>query len=243
MKLSVLLAAASLFFFGCQKKEIPEIKSPDSQNQNQGNRDVHVEWHDVLNYSYVDSDSKEGKRALKTAKKSRSYKNYYAEFMVGNLVVIKGTTPPSRFVLDGETDIGYMAVLLGDEPELVNIPKRSLLSQFLAAIRPDPEKMKLEQRLRVISRLGGFEMPQYKKDLQHHYLLKQLGIEPRDPTWIDEDGKLSISYYAYRPRGGMMAEELVQCQIDVDAEQNAEESCRSMEEPEEAPEESVPEGE
>ena len=227
MKICAFLTAISLFIFGCQKKEIPVVRTPD---------DLKIAWHDVTDYSYLSDDSKEGKLAVKTAKKSRSYKNYDTQFILGNLAVIKGSTPPSPLVMDGDSDNGYLGVLLGDNAQVVRLPNNVLFTQFMTAIRPAPETMKLEWRLRVFSVLGGFETPQYKKDLQRHYLLKQLGIEPRDPTWHDEDGKLSISYYAYRSRGSMMVEELVLCQIDVDAEQKAEESCRSMEEIEESPE-------
>lgn len=220
MKLSILLASVPFFLFGCQKKEIHEIVSND---------DVAIVWQNLTDFAYLSEDSREGKTVLNAAKKSHSYKDYNLRFSLGNLAVIEGRTPASQFVMDGVGKHGYIGVLMGENTQLVKLPSSILVSQFMTAIRPNPEKMKLSERCQVLSVLGGFQSPLFASDMRSGHAVKNLSAEPRDPEWRDENGVLNISYYAYRSTGNMTAPELVLCRIKVDSNQEIESVCEPVE--------------
>lgn len=188
-----------------------------------------AEWHDELSYGYMDLDEdNEARQALKFAKKHSGYKNCYARFSLGNLYFIDGSTPAPSWTQDLEGKGGALGVLMGKNPRLVHLPDNALFAQFMAAIRQNPDKLKLETRFTIIAYLADtgeiFTERQIKKLKQNK---AQYQLEFEAPRWIEENGTLVIDYYSYR-----IEEEyhqvVVKCQLRVDSSQQYTITCEPV---------------
>ena len=117
MKLkSIFLMLSSLLFPACQHQEHLQPSSPNL-----------AVWGDDMTYMFLDEDNKDGKRALKIAKKYGDYKNYYPRYRIGNLAILDASTPPPKNVMDANSKTGTVGVIFGDEPRYVTFPDQELL--------------------------------------------------------------------------------------------------------------------
>ncbi|MCL2325427.1 MAG: hypothetical protein FWC40_02845 [Proteobacteria bacterium] len=134
----------------------------------------------------------------------------YVRYGIGNLAFVEVITSPHPGLYDVDATNHYVAVILGDKPRLIELPDKALFVHFAENIRQNPEKLKLENRIRtaLILATGSGRREQ----------------EPT-PTWTDEDGTLIIHYHRYVGDGGMARSILFDCTLTVDAEQEFTQAC------------------
>ena len=197
-----------------------------------------------MTYAFLDDDMKEGKRALKIAKKYGNYKNYYIRYKLGNLAILDGSTPPPKNVMDANGKHGIVGVILGDEPRYVTFPNQELLSHFMKRTRHNPGIIKLEDgdsnnqedfalRTRMSMTLllaTGNNNFLRNNDFQSSTLLntfQRYNINPHEPSWTDEDGTLTIIFYRMRGNG-MMAPVPTQCTVLIDKDDHASYTCSDI---------------
>ncbi len=213
-----IFAIVSLFGLGCTTTTTVHSMTEDT-----------AVWHDELSYGYMDPDEdKEARQALKFAKKHGGYKDYYSRFSLGNLYFIDGSSPASILAQDLGGKGGALGVIMGKNPRLVHLPDNALFAQFMAAIRPNPDKIKLETRCTIIEYLADtgeiFTKRQIAKLKQNK---AQYQIEFEETRWIEENGTLVIDYYSYR-----IEEEynqvVVKCQLRVDSSQQYTITCEPV---------------
>ncbi len=213
---TLLLAGATLLGVGCNSGT--EAQTPEN---------VVVSWNDELNYKFLDDDDADTKQALKAAKKTGSFDDYYARFRLGNLCFIEGETPAPAHVMDASGKHGFVGVLLSKAPQTVALPNQELARQFLKALRPDPEALSAERRYRALSILVGTNTPLSKMDMDDNNIIQARKIESRDPVWKDKNGTLEIDYYTLRSNG-MMAPIPVECKITLDASDAFDLACAEV---------------
>ena len=186
-------------------------------------------WLDELSYGSMDPDEdKRARQALKFAKKHGGYKDYYSRFRLGNLYFIDGSSPAPAWTQDLEGKSGALGVIMGKPPRLVHLPDDALFAQFMAAIRPDPDKLKLETRCTILEYLADTGRIFSKRQIAKLKLNKaQYQIELEETRWIEENGTLVIDYYSYR-----IEEEynqvVVKCQLRVDSSQQYTITCEPV---------------
>ena len=212
----MIIATTALFSMGCNS---PSTAQPATES-------VAI-WHDELSYGFMDTeDSEEAARAFKVAQKSGRYKSIFSRFNLGNLYIVEGSTP-SKEVLDSNGSGGYIGIIMSQNPRVVTLPDKELFAQFMAALRPDPNKLSAERRHRAIRVLAGTGEILTKRDMENNELIQRLKIEPQDPSWTEKDGSLVFHYYSYRSEG-YAAPYLVECQLHVDRSQQYTLTCEQV---------------
>ncbi|MCL2326867.1 MAG: hypothetical protein FWC40_10295 [Proteobacteria bacterium] len=136
----------------------------------------------------------------------------YARYSIGNLAFVEISTVVLELThSDGRNR--YVGVILGDNSRLVDLPDKVLFVHFAKNIRPNPEKLEVDERIRTA-------------------LLLAIGLDgyERDPapTWTDEDGALVIRYKTHYPNASMRWDnDLYECILTVDADQAFTHACPS----------------
>ncbi len=230
MKLkSIFLMLSSLLFPACQHQENLQPSSPNL-----------AVWGDDMTYTFLDEDNKDGKRALKIAKKYGDYKNYYPRYRIGNLAILDASTPPPKNVMDANSKTGTVGVIFGDEPRYVTFPNQELLSHFMKRTRYTPniiqkidsnpqkqEEFSLRTRINITLLLATGNSNYIQSYDLKSSVLKHYNIEPHEPSWSDENGTLTIIYFRMRGNG-MMAPIPTQCTITIDENNHANYTCADL---------------
>lgn len=185
-------------------------------------------WGDDMTYGFLSSDESDGKQALRTAKKNSEYADYYARFKVGKLCIVEGSTPPPRWVMDGEGSHGTCAVILDKNAIYIELPNKKLLAHYMKHIRQNPAQHKPERRYSIMRVLGGFHEPMFKSQLEKTFWVKDRRMEAMDPTWIEENGTLTIEYISTRSDSSMEAPYPIKCKLVFNAEQQYTEQCEPV---------------
>ncbi len=206
----VLLSAIAVLGFGCNSAVAPQ--TPDELSN------ALAVWGDDLTYGYLDDDESDGKQALKVARKNSSFSDYYARFKVGNLGIVEGSTPPPPYVMDADGRSGYIAVITGKTPYYFALPNKELFAHYMKLIRKNLAQNKPDQRYRIMHVLAGIPYFMDKSEVEN-FANDRLNVVPQDPTWVDENGTLTVEYFSTQADSGMTAPYLIQCRLVVDSEQ------------------------
>ena len=131
---------------------------------------------------------------------------------IGNLVFVEIATIPDQDLISiHNARYEYVAVILGDNPRLVNLPDKALFVHFAKNIRSDPDKLEAWDRIKTALLLATGSN-RYERDPY--------------PTWTDEGGTLVIRYHTHYPDGASRREsDLFECILTVDAEQDFTHVC------------------
>ncbi|MCL2325039.1 MAG: hypothetical protein FWC40_00840 [Proteobacteria bacterium] len=163
-------------------------------------------WGDDMTRASLLGDSTDRQMAMAVIEATlTSNQESYVHFKLGNLAFGEVVTMPHPSARDINAARQSVAVILGKNPYLVNLPDKVLFAHFAKNIRPNPDVLEVDQRTRAALLLatdsGRFE------------------DEPA-PTWTDEDGTLVIHYYRYVHQGrGRARPKLNECTLTVDANQ------------------------
>jgi len=133
----------------------------------------------------------------------------YVHYGIGNLAFVDVITSPHPGLSGVDATSHYVAVILGDKPRLVELPDKALFVHFAENIRQNPEKLKLENRIRTAQILAIGSSSYEKKP---------------PPTWTDEDGTLVIRYSTHFAEGRRWRD-LYECILTVNAEQEFTQAC------------------
>ena len=174
--------------------------------------DFHID--DDMRYYHLSDNNPETKIALAVVKNklvpnSGWTHKLYPRFRIGNMAFIEVYNSPKVFISDLNIQSYYVVVVLDDEPQLVRTPDKELFTKFMNAVRTNPDLMKPSQRLRaaLILSIGGVG----------EYIDKD-GIKP---SWVDEDGILTIKFQTYiRSNNGMVPPKKVARTLTVNESQD-----------------------
>ena len=174
--------------------------------------DFHID--DDMRYYHLSDNNPETKIALAVVKNklvpnSGWTHKLYPRFRIGNMAFIEVYNSPNVFITDLNIQPYYVVVVLDNEPQLVRTPDKELFTKFMNAVRTNPDLMKPSQRLRaaLILSIGGVG----------EYIDKD-GIKP---SWVDEDGILTIKFQTYiRSNNGMVPPKKVARTLTVNESQD-----------------------
>ena len=217
-----IFAITSLVGMGCSTSTSVNTMSDDM-----------AVWHDELSYGYMDLDEdKEARKAFKFAKRHGGYRDYYSRFHLGNLYFIDGSTPAPGQTQDLDGNAGALGVITGKKTRLVHLPDDALFAQFMAAIRSNPDKLKLETRFTIMAYLADTGEIFTKREIErakrnNAFKWYQIEPEPQDPKWLEDNGTLILDYYSYRVEE-TYNQVFVKCQLRVDSSQQYTISCEPL---------------
>jgi len=131
----------------------------------------------------------------------------YTRYSIGNLAFAEIIPPPPPKTRDINGTRHYVAVILGDEPRLVELPSKALFAQFAENVRINPGNIEMRDRIGTALILATAS-DNYES-------------EPA-PTWVDENGTLTIHYHrkVSSSRIGRAYPILQACTLTVDANQD-----------------------
>jgi len=131
---------------------------------------------------------------------------------IGNLVFVEVATIPDQDLISiHNARYEYVAVILGDNPRLVELPDKALFVHFAKNIRSDPDKLEAWDRIKTALLLATGSN-RYESDPY--------------PTWTDEGGTLVIRYHTHYPDGAERRDSrLYECILNVDANQDFTHAC------------------
>jgi len=166
-----------------------------------------VTWHEDITdrHLYRDGEEYNTAKAMVEATLGQNRRCYVA-YAIGNVALVEVINVPPPTLRDFEATMWYVAVILGDTPRLVRLPDKSLFAHFTGVIRANPDILEPDIRLGTALRLATGH-----------------GIREREPepTWIDENGILTIRYHKNIDTGNWMEpSRLHECTITVDARQD-----------------------
>jgi len=169
--------------------------------------DVAEGWENDMSYGFLLDREPDTKAALAIVESVlRTRQKAYPRFRIGNLAFVEIITAPPPGLTDVTGTTEYVGVILGAKPRLVPMPNKALFAHFAKNVRPDPEKLRFDRRIRAALILATGS---------DHYLS---GDDVPGPTWTDENGTLVIRYQKFVGQG-MMRPKKVDCTLTTDDQQ------------------------
>ncbi len=211
------LSLCCLFAGGCSGQAPADAESPSSDQP---------VWNAELNYQFLSDAKNLEKQAVKAAKASKAYRNYYPRFAVGNLVIVEGSTPAPPQLLDASGKYGYLGVVVGKKAQAVVLPNDTLLNQYVVAVRQNND-WTLERRVNLLFLLAIGENPALMaRDMaEAQQMWSECGVTPVDPEWIDDGKTLTVKYYRYLSDSPMTAPQPYRCLFTYHADGTHTNTC------------------
>ncbi|MCL2326410.1 MAG: hypothetical protein FWC40_07965 [Proteobacteria bacterium] len=163
-------------------------------------------WGDDMTRGYLYERDRDIKAAMTVVKATLSRRQEaYERYRIGNLAFFEIITLPHPDVMDVGARYQHVAVILGKKPRLVSLPDKALFAHFAKNIRPNPDILEFQDRIRTAMLLAtGADRI----------------VEKLPPTWVDENGILVIHYHKLFYGGGRESPTREECTLTVDANQD-----------------------